>query len=156
MCLCSMLYYVFVYISWLSWVDMYIRGCDCGCYWMRLETINRFCSSVEVKLISKGVMICFTYCFLLWLLLKNCVLFCLFCLMIIRMTSFSIDKTSKWSCSSLVLGKRKPVKPPPSVWEHFIKVEWCDPKYPGLLVNIVGLHMLVIPNEIIQLILKDI
>ncbi|KAL4021214.1 hypothetical protein IC575_020006 [Cucumis melo] len=46
------------------------------------------------------------------------------------MTSFSIDETSNQSCSSPVLGKRKPVKPQSSVWEHFIKVEGCDPKYP--------------------------
>ena len=50
--------------------------------------------------------------------------------MIITMTSFSIDETSKQSCSSPVLEKRKPVKPPSSVWKHFIKVEGCDPKYP--------------------------
>ena len=50
--------------------------------------------------------------------------------MIIRMTSFSVGETSKQSCSSPVLGKRKSVKPPPSIWEHFIKVEECDPKYP--------------------------
>ena len=46
------------------------------------------------------------------------------------MTLFSIDETSKHSCSSPVLEKRKPIKPPSSVWEHFIKVEGCDPKYP--------------------------
>ena len=57
-------------------------------------------------------------------------IFYVFCLMIIRMTSFSIDETSNQSCSSPVLGKRKPVKPQSSVWEHFIKVEGCDPKYP--------------------------
>ncbi|TYK28189.1 putative transposase [Cucumis melo var. makuwa] len=51
-------------------------------------------------------------------------------LQILRMTSFSVDETSNQSCSSPVLGKRKPVKPPSSVWEHFIKVEGCDPKYP--------------------------
>ncbi|KAA0034838.1 putative transposase [Cucumis melo var. makuwa] len=48
----------------------------------------------------------------------------------LRMTSFSVDETSNQSCYSPVLGKRKLVKPPPSVWEHFIKVEGCDPKYP--------------------------
>uniref|UniRef100_A0A9I9E8D2 BED-type domain-containing protein n=1 Tax=Cucumis melo TaxID=3656 RepID=A0A9I9E8D2_CUCME len=47
-----------------------------------------------------------------------------------RMTSFSVDETSNQSCSSPVLGKRKPVKPPSSVWEHVIKVEGCDFKYP--------------------------
>ena len=49
--------------------------------------------------------------------------------MIIRMTSFSIDETSNQSCSSSVLEKRKPIKPPSSVWKHFIKVERCDPKF---------------------------
>ncbi|KAA0068066.1 putative transposase [Cucumis melo var. makuwa] len=48
----------------------------------------------------------------------------------LRMTSFSVDETSNQSCSSPMLGKRKSVKPPSSVWEHFIKVEGCDPKYP--------------------------
>ncbi|KAA0026197.1 putative transposase [Cucumis melo var. makuwa] len=46
------------------------------------------------------------------------------------MISFLVDETSNQSCSSPVLGKRKLVKPPPSAWEHFIKVEGCDPKYP--------------------------
>ncbi|TYK22234.1 putative transposase [Cucumis melo var. makuwa] len=48
----------------------------------------------------------------------------------LRMTSFSVDETLNQSCSSPVLGKRKPIKPPSSVCEHFIKVEGCDPKYP--------------------------
>ncbi|KAA0042874.1 zinc finger BED domain-containing protein RICESLEEPER 2-like [Cucumis melo var. makuwa] len=50
--------------------------------------------------------------------------------MIIRITSFSVDVTSKQSCSSPALGKGKPVKPPSSVWEDFIKVEGWDLKYP--------------------------
>ena len=48
------------------------------------------------------------------------------------MTSLFVDETSKQSFSSLVrlLGKRKPIKPSSSAWEHFIKVKRCDPKYP--------------------------
>ncbi|KAA0060372.1 putative transposase [Cucumis melo var. makuwa] len=48
----------------------------------------------------------------------------------VELSALGMDETSNQSCSSPVLGKRKPVKPPSSVWEHFIKVEGCDPKYP--------------------------
>uniref|UniRef100_A0A9I9ECV5 Uncharacterized protein n=1 Tax=Cucumis melo TaxID=3656 RepID=A0A9I9ECV5_CUCME len=60
-----------------------------------------------------------------------------------RMTSFSVDETSNQSCSSPVLGKRKSVKPPSS--DVILNIL-------GLLVNIVELHMLVIPKEMVPLI----
>lgn len=70
------------------------------------------------------------------------------------MTSSFANDTSKQSHSSLIrlLGKRKPTKPTSLAWEHLIRVEGCDPKYPWIACKYCRTTYAVIPRKMVQLI----